>query len=469
MSTGIHTSAAPAPKAGQGTGAVLLALLARLHFYIGVFVGPFIFIAALTGTIFVLTPQLEPLLYAGQLRTLDTQAAGAVARPLAEQVEVARAYVGPGPALVAIRPAPEPGDTSRIMFTQDGLRSGESRAVFVDPVNLTVQGDLPVYGTTGTLPLRTTLDRLHRDLLLGEVGRNYSELAASWLWLATLGGIVLWCAGKQRNRRALAARSPRLRARRLHGLIGVCVAVGLVFASVTGLTWSRWAGDRIGSLRQQLDWVTPPMSTRLPALAAAATLAPSADAVLAAARRAGIDADWIEMRAPRDAGHGWLVRELDRAWPTNFDSVVVDPRDMSILARSDFASFPLVAKLIRWGIDAHMGILFGVANQIVMAAFGIALCAMVVLGYIMWWRRRPAAAPVHAPPLATLAACWRRLPATAKLAVLALAAMLGWSLPLMGASLLVFLCIDALRTWRLARQFSSRPAPFRRAARAGGR
>ena len=36
-----------------------LALLRRVHFYIGLFVGPFIFVAALTGTLYVLTPQLE--------------------------------------------------------------------------------------------------------------------------------------------------------------------------------------------------------------------------------------------------------------------------------------------------------------------------------------------------------------------------------------------------------------------------
>lgn len=38
-------------------------LLRRLHFYIGLFVGPFIFIAALSGTLYVATPQLENALY----------------------------------------------------------------------------------------------------------------------------------------------------------------------------------------------------------------------------------------------------------------------------------------------------------------------------------------------------------------------------------------------------------------------
>ncbi len=29
-------------------------------------------------------------------------------------------------------------------------------------------------------------------LLLGDSGRLYSELAASWMWVAALGGIALW-------------------------------------------------------------------------------------------------------------------------------------------------------------------------------------------------------------------------------------------------------------------------------------
>jgi hypothetical protein len=43
--------------------AAWLNLLRRLHFYIGLFVGPFIFVAALTGTLYVATPQLENWLY----------------------------------------------------------------------------------------------------------------------------------------------------------------------------------------------------------------------------------------------------------------------------------------------------------------------------------------------------------------------------------------------------------------------
>jgi uncharacterized iron-regulated membrane protein len=98
-----------------------------------------------------------------------------------------------------------------------------------------------------------------------------------------------------------------------------------------------------------------------------------------------------------------------------------------------------------------MGILFGWPNQLLMAAFGIALSAMVVLGYAMWWRRRPA----PGSPVLTVTQAWGRLPATQRAIAILLAAVLGWSLPLMGISLLAFLVIDVVR-WRIAARSRAR-------------
>ena len=473
----------------QSGRAAWLTLIARLHFYVGLFVGPFIFVAALTGTIFVLTPQIEDHLYSEQLFA-DTVGE---AQPLARQIEVARAVVGEEPGLFAVRPASEAGRTTRVMFSEPGHGPSESRAIFVDPVSLAIRGDLMVYGTSSILPFRTTLDYLHRNLLLGEFGRAYSELAASWLWLLALGGLTIWLTAGVRNRADIAARSRRLRLRRRHGLIGLWVVLALVFFSATGLTWSKWAGDRIGVLRQQLGWVTPSVSTALQpglevqaapghegheghgehaahadhegheghgehadhmaamsgmAAATATDALPSSriDAVLAVARQGGIDSSMLEIRPPRAEGYAWLVSEVDRSWPTQVDAVAVDPDTLSITSRADFASFPLVAKLIRWGIDAHMGILFGVANQLLVAAFGLAACTMLVLGYMMWWQRRPApGAPVH-----TLTAAWNNLPVLGRCLAVVVAVALGWSLPVMGLSLLAFVLVDVVR-WRLTR------------------
>ncbi|AZO76975.1 MULTISPECIES: PepSY-associated TM helix domain-containing protein [unclassified Bosea (in: a-proteobacteria)] len=435
------------------------AFIGRLHFYAGLFVGPFILVAALTGTLYVLTPQIENLLYREQL----TATTAGEPASLAAQVAAARKHIGEGPRFFAIRPAPRLGETTRVMFAQPGLGDSESRAIFIDPVSLAIKGDLTVYGTSGILPFRTQLDYLHRNLLLGEFGRNYSELAASWLWAVVLGGVLMWF--WRRNPRAAerARANPALRDRRWHGLIGLTLSLGLVFLSTTGLTWSKYAGDRIDALRASFGWVTPSVSLKLGATPAADEHAHHGgsgqgtamtalgsigqlDAALAAAKAAGIDSPHVEMRPPRGEGQAWLVREYDRNWPTQVDTVALDPRDLSVVSRADFETFPLIAKLIRWGIDAHMGILFGWPNQLLMAGLGIALMVTTLLGYRIWWRQRPA--PGSLPR--TLVQAWLRLGWAGRAIVVVVAAWVGWALPLVGVSLMAFLLVDLAR-WRLAR------------------
>lgn len=177
-------------------------LLARLHFLIGLFVGPFLLVAAASGLIYALTPQLEARLYAEALHTPSR----GESLPLAEQVRAAQAVAGPMAVVAAVRPAPEAGDTTRVMFNDPTLGESAHRALFVDPVNGAIRGDLAVYGTSGILPLRTTIDQFHRSLLLGEFGRLYSELAASWLWVAALGGLTLWLVRRRQRRPARGLR-----------------------------------------------------------------------------------------------------------------------------------------------------------------------------------------------------------------------------------------------------------------------
>ncbi|MFF7710863.1 PepSY domain-containing protein [Pseudomonas sp. NPDC007930] len=435
------------------------ALLMRLHFYIGLFIGPFLLVAALSGVGYALTPQLENWLYAEALHT----PAGGPPLPLARQVEIAQAQVGEGLAVAAVRPAAAPGSTTRVMFSAPGMGASEHRALFIDPSTGAVRGDLPVYGTSGVLPLRTWLDQFHRGLLLGDLGRLYSELAASWLWVAALGGLWLWW------RRPGRARGLR----RLHRTSGLWLLLGLLFFSATGLTWSQYAGDNIGVLRGQFGWGTPSVNTRLghaPAAMAmggehaehhmAMAMAPVAlapamfDSALAAARGAGIDAAKVEVRPPAGPGRAWVVSEIDRGWPTQVDAVALAPGNFAVLDHTEFAHFPLAAKLTRWGIDAHMGSLFGWPNQLLLVLTGLGLALMVVLGYLMWWRRRPA---LNAG--LTLAQAWRQLPRGGQGGVLLAALLLGLSLPVMGASLLLLLAFDLWLSGRL------RASPLALAAR----
>lgn len=442
------------------TSASFRAFVTRLHFYVGLFVGPFILVAAVSGLLYVLTPQLESWIYQDQLRTDST----GPTLPLVQQAAAARDFVGDEPRLFAVRPAIAPGHTTRVQFSEPGHGPSESRAIFVDPVTAEIRGDLIVYGTSGTLPLRTQIDYIHRSLLLGDFGRAYSELAASWLLVAALGGVLLWW--WRRGQRQPATPNLAMRTRRLHGQIGIVIALGLVFIGVTGLTWSEHAGGRILQFRQAVGWITPSVATTLPETPLQASSGSHADhadhavptftagmtdysaqldQVAAITRASGILSPMIEIQTPRSEDRGWMVREYDRSWPTDVDTIAIDPRDLSVLDQTDFWNFPVFAKLIRWGIDFHMGILFGIANQLFMAAVALGLVASIVYGYRIWWLRRPA--PGSAPK--TLSESWTRLSTGAKCGTLVVAGALGWAMPVLGISLIGFITIDLVR-WRLS-------------------
>lgn len=416
-------------------------LLVRLHFYVGLFVGPFLLVAATTGLLYTLTPQIERFVHADALTAQTT----GPAMPLANQVAAATA-TQPGRTVTEIRPAPSPGATTRVSFDA-GLEEGYARTVFVDPSSARVQTTLDTYGEW--LPVRAWFDDLHRTLLLGDVGRVYSEMAASWLWVLALSGLGLWTVRSRpdkRLRRILLPRTAgtgRARLRTWHGAIGTWAAIGMLFLSATGLTWSQFAGANVSTLRSELDWSTPSVGSELSSPAPpSGAIGVQAGRVLAAARAAGVDGP-LEL-VPGGRGEAWSVAQTTRSWPTRQDSAAVDPASGRVTEQIRFADWPIAAKLARWGVDAHMGLLFGLVNQIVLALLAVGIIVLVLLGYRMWWRRRPLDGGVAGPPGA------RARPSLSAVATVgAVAVLVGLAVPLLGASLIAFLLLDgAVQAWR---------------------
>lgn len=443
-------------------------LLLRLHFTAGLFVGPFVLVAALSGAVYALAPSIEQGVYRQELTAPST----AAALPLADQVAAAERYVAerhPDDTVAEVRPAPEPGTTTRVMFTEEGLLDSQTRAVFVDPGDAAVRGDLPVYGTSGSLPFRTWISTLHRSLFLGDVGRLYSEAAASWLGIVSLAGIGLWAfrIRRARRKRDLVLPDNRVTGYRRtfswHAATGAWVLLGALFLSATGITWSHFAGDNVSTLRSALSWQAPTVDTALgdPSSAASApggehaghhgggamsmlsatTTPEQFDEVLAVARDSGVRAAEVRIRPPATAGTAWTVEEIKLSWPVAMDAVAVDPSTMTAVSEVTWADYPLMAKAAKLGINTHMGALFGFANQVVLLLAALGIAAMVVFGYVMWWQRRPAGARVGRAPAAGALA---RAPWWGTAAVVVVAVGLALLLPVVGVTLLGFLLVDAL-------------------------
>ncbi|MFE9253795.1 PepSY-associated TM helix domain-containing protein [Streptomyces sp. NPDC006879] len=446
-----------------GTWAALRPLALRLHFYAGLLVAPLLFLAATTGLLYALSFQAEEIIYRHELRV----PVGETHRPLSDQVAAAQS-AHPEGTVSAVWPAPEVDATTRVLMNAPGLADGTSLAVFVDPYTNEVRGALPSSG--GALPVRTWLSSLHANLQLGEFGRHYSELAASWLWVVALGGLALWVGRRRRGRAQLImperGATGRRRTLSWHGSIGLWAVTGLVALSATGLTWSRYAGEHIGAVQGQLGGATPTISAALVPGAGGhqgheghgtSGATPTGegiglDQVVETAREQGVE-DRIQVILPVE-GSGYVVRERDTHFPVHLDSVAVDPADGTVLDVLRFEDYPVLAKLTRFGIDAHMGVFLGLANQLALAALAVALMALTVWGYRMWWLRRPTRERRFSAGRAHPRGTWRKVPVTVLLPLAAVVALVGWFVPLLGISLLAFLALDLL--WGLRTRLRDR-------------
>lgn len=406
---------------------------------------PFLIVATVSGGLYALAPTIEQIVYDDYLH-VDTTGPTV---PVSEQVSAA-ARARPDLVVSAVRPSAEPGDTTRVLFDDPALGESERLAVFVDPVTAETTGQLVMYGSAGALPIRTWISQLHRHLHLGEPGRIYSELAASWLSVITLGGVYLWVARYRtaRRRPPSAARlwtldrasAGRARTLNWHVVVGIWIAVGLVFLSATGLTWSKYAGENVADLRSALSWTTPVVDADLADASAGKADIDQIDAVLETARANGISGE-VEATIPSDTSAAFTVEQTRQPWRFATDTIAVDGSSAAVTDISRFDDWPLAAKLTSWGIALHMGFLFGLVSQIALALLAAGLVSVIVRGYLLWWRRRPTRGSRLAGR-APARGAWKRIPRPATAAALAGTVAVGWFVPLLGVSLLAFLVID---------------------------
>lgn len=442
----------------------LYPLVRRVHFYAGILVAPFILVAALSGALYAVAPSLEKAVYSQQLTApvTDTRIS------LDEQISAAQVYLETDDQPVEVRPGLAPGATTRVMFSDPSLGESETRAIFINPADGEVRGDLTAYGSSGSLPLRTWISQLHKNLHLGEAGRIYSELAASWLWVLAILGLCMVVLKVRKSKKLKGVTYPvrgvkgYRKTLSWHTSTGVWLAVSLFFFSATGLTWSTYAGGNISEVRTALGWQTPsvtktlestPVSSGSPAEhgdhsahghgqgSSAAVTSVSYDAVLSLAQSVNVDSQAVIIK-PADAdGETWIVQENQRSYPTMVDSVAIDAQAQTVVDRADFKDFPLAAKLTRWGVDLHMGTLFGLVNQLILLVLGLGITALCCWGYFMWWQRRPVGSALGKAQPRVL---FRSVPLTVWFSLAVGAIVLGLALPVFGVSLMLFLLLDAL-------------------------
>lgn len=429
-------TSAPAPR--PDPRAALHRLFWRAHFWAGLVTAPLVVLAALTGLLYVLTPQVE----AWRHGHLDRVPPAGIVQALDAQIAVAQGHE-PSRPLRFVVPAHAPGDTTQVHFGADpaappqidGLPAG--RIVYVNPHTAEVVGALDELRR-----YRNWARKLHASLLQGEGWRWLIELAASWLLVMLLTGLAMWWprGGAHVLGAALRLRGPgpeRVCWRRWHTTGGVLVSGVLAVILVTGLTWSAHTGERFRAAQQALGQSTlrppPSLASALPADGRA----PLSWQAAFDAARAQVPDIAMMLTPPRGPEGVWRAENFDRSQPTRRFVLAMDAYRGQALFAAGWDEMPLLARATAVGIPFHRGE-FGLWNQALLIGVALACVGAVASGLRMAWLRRSPGAWTLAPALP--ASGWRAVPIWLWLLVAALA----WTQPVFAWSLLAYAAAELL-------------------------
>ncbi|WP_407497115.1 PepSY domain-containing protein [Acinetobacter baumannii] len=209
--------------------------------------------------------------------------------------------------------------------------------------------------------------------------------------------------------------------------------------------------------RQWLNWQTPTLTTSLNQISLPEMshhehhemimktpnldiMPAEFDSVLAIARANGINSTEIQIKPPVAANQAWTVAEIQRKWPTQADSIAIDMHEHKVIDKLAFKDYSLVAKLTRWGVDAHIGVLFGWVNQLILVLYALGLCVMIIYAYKAWFKISNVKLTTHHFINQTLFV-WKHATTQQRIITTLMLAILGLSLPIFGFSLVITLFI----------------------------
>lgn len=370
----------------------------RIHLWSALVATPFALAALMTGILYIFTPQIEATLYGGLDRVIPSGALQALDNAVAAAAKAAP----PGWTVHSLIPAYAAGDSVRVNFVPaEGARSqqhdhqhgspkpakrpafglpAQTLVVYVDPYQARVLGTLPDQERFSNWS-----KKLHSRLLQGEGWRWMIELAASWLMVMLLTGIFLWW--PRGGSRVLP--QPGMRGRSFwaqwHSFMGALLAVVSLVMLTTGLTWSKYTGDNIRTLRDATGQASPPvpqlMSVQHPAARVldwqstwmiARTLAPDVA---------------LQLTPPQGPSGTWRVGSADRARPSKRFDLVLDAFSGKQLYYAGWDKQTLFGQATAIGIPFHRGE-FGLWNQALLLIFGVGTLFSLISGWVMYLRRR---------------------------------------------------------------------------------
>lgn len=425
-------------------------LLWRIHFWSALIASPFILVAALTGVLYIFTPQIESVRYA----RLDHVAPGGAMRPLDESVAAAKAAASSKWHLQSVLPAYAAGDTVRAVFQEHGAAAGGHEGhqapanqgagrpaqvftVYVNPYTANVVGTLANQDRFGAWS-----KRLHSRLLQTDGWRWMIELAASAMVAMLLTGVAIWWPSPASRALPQSRARGRIAWKQWHAWLGVALSLVTITMLATGLTWSKYAGEQIRGMRNFAGQAPPRVPGDLASVNPGALAPLTWQAAWDATRRLAPDVA-VQMTAPRGERGVWRMAAADPGRPLRRFDLVLDAFDGKPLYYSGWDQQTAFAKATAIGIPFHRGE-FGWWNQGLLLLFGAGVLFSLLSGWVMYFKRRKLG--VFGLPRVQPGA-WKS--AAIPLGLITL--LLGLLMPVLGVAACALLLMELVLNWRQSR------------------
>lgn len=431
----------------------LYKIIWRWHFYAGILIAPFLLLLAITGSIYLFSPQIEKNLYKAYEEVVVGDEKLNAEQQLAKITEKF-----PKSTVSTYTPGSEANASSQFNITE-----GEKNyTVYLNPYT----GDV-IKKLNDADRVMDFVRQLHGKLLAGKTGGYIVELVACWTLVLIASGVYLWLP-RNKNKKLGGTLYVRLnkgkgvRRRDFHAVPAIYLTLGLTFLVATGLPWSVFWGSNFQNIVTNIGQGYPPgiLSGEAPdGLTKTKDLAdvPWAAEGLTAPKSTQIqDYEQVSLNTivenaqlrQMPAGYSISLPQtadgiyIASAFPAKAQdeaTMHMDQYSGAILTDYRYADYGFIGKTIALGVTIHKGTQFGLVNQLIGLVVCLGIIFVILTGLYLWWKRKPKNR-LGAP----------KAPATYESkGFLMFLIIMGIIFPLVGLSLIVIFLLDYVIIQRL--------------------
>lgn len=391
----------PQPAGKRPATAGLFRVVWRWHFYAGLVTSPFLLTLAVTGFLYIFSPEIQHYL---RRDLLDVEPGTRRVLPSVQVDAALRRF--PDRKMLRLTSPPEPTRSTLVVL---GDKSGKPQFdVYINPYTGLVLGAVDPQRDTVRKFFRTVLD-IHRRLFIGTTGRVIVELVTCWGVVLLVTGVYLWWPRRREKVQGVwlprLKRKPYVVLRDLHALTGIYLLPVLLLIAATGMVYTVVWGkgvSRIGIAVHNRS--SGAASTTVPPSPAKRKL-PRAEREAGGAIPLGL-VDETYRLAREEYPDRSLLLDLKTGTSTKVTVHAFHDPGVATYGPYRYARLDINPQAARvsgilkqsenpgrwwrdWAYPLHVGSFWGLATKVPWTLACLVLAGMPVTGVWMWWKRRP--------------------------------------------------------------------------------